>query len=184
MTQIEKMLQRGLEARGGPAQCPGCNKRIYSPKQCGGIGFHVDNDQHIILSYVMCPGCYKNARKVDQRIDRRLTKNASAYLFPLIQIEGAITSVFRSAGPGQDDDREWFEKNPTRTHRLRPFIAGEGPLWPVAPTHVLVRQLCPERRMRIGWNAAVAVHPAELERLRHSDDELFLLFEALNAPRA
>ena len=61
-----------------------------------------------------------------------------------------------SDGPWKDDDRIWFEQNPTRAHRMRPPFPGEydAEALDSPPGHVLivlVRQVEPGSRIRPGF---------------------------------
>jgi hypothetical protein len=49
------------------------------------------------------------------------------------------------------DDREWFARNPDRSHRLRASLPGE---WPDGSTHTVVRQGAPGERVRLPITAA------------------------------
>jgi hypothetical protein len=75
------------------------------------------------------------------------------------------------------DDRTWFEKNPTRSHRARMPFAGEDFLFvtkalPGCTGIVLVRQIKPGSRQRLGFDITTALLP-----LPDDEAQIHALFE-------
>ncbi len=85
------------------------------------------------------------------------------------QIENRLDNIKRYGGvalkksrinildyPWKDDDREWFKKNPMRSHRTRmPFIGESDKESAKAPAGhifiILIRQVEPGSRVRVGF---------------------------------
>jgi hypothetical protein len=78
--------------------------------------------------------------------------------------------------PWQEDDRQWFARHPSRSHRLRPMFPGElfsgsAPSAPPAPRHsveVLVRQIQPGMRSRLPFFRNLEVGIPDCEPLIHA----------------
>lgn len=51
----------------------------------------------------------------------------------------------------QERDRKWFEKHPGRTHYVRRFIPGEWDPTDKTDPWIVVRQIAPGIRMRLGF---------------------------------
>ena len=75
----------------------------------------------------------------------------------------------------KDDDRRWFESNPTRSHRLRPSFPDEFSSIadiPVPPPghelHVLVRQVEPGMRIRHGFFHNTKTDVPDIEPVLHA----------------
>jgi hypothetical protein len=83
-----------------------------------------------------------------------------------------------SDSPWKADDAAWFEANPTRSHRLRPILAGEaeqlfdGSSVPVLPPgheyQVLVRQVQPGNRLRLPFGLNLEIHIPDVEAVAHA----------------
>lgn len=85
------------------------------------------------------------------------------WLAPLARNPASAPSAF------QEDDRRWFEANPGRRHRVRPFDPAEAPPGhPVPPrpagwrNFTIVRQVKPGHRIRVVF--AAEGEPATGER--------------------
>jgi len=84
--------------------------------------------------------------------------------------------------PWQEDDRKWFEENPTRSHRLRPCSLGEEESFEGVKTEpppgyemqVIVRQLEPGCRMRFPFFRNTAVPLLDSEPFLHAVFDLHI----------
>lgn len=56
----------------------------------------------------------------------------------------------------RDCDRLWFQQNPGRNYRIRKSLFGEQPLHPDMIGFIVVRQIFPGCRRRIGFYSSVA----------------------------
>jgi hypothetical protein len=75
----------------------------------------------------------------------------------------------------KDDDRRWFESNPTRSHRLRPSFPDEFSSIADIPApppdhelHVLVRQVEPGMRIRHGFFRNTKMDVPDFETVLHA----------------
>jgi hypothetical protein len=89
---------------------------------------------------------------------------------------GRATHVSVLNHPWKNDDRDWFEQNPERSHRMRPPFPGEfdGVKLPAGrEVIVLVRQVEPSKRIKTVFDPDVVLLPGS------PDDEAFAhaLFE-------
>lgn len=81
------------------------------------------------------------------------------------------------------DDADWFRKNSTRSHRLRPLVAGEKNAFPgtglteeFPPRHelqVLVRQVAPGQRMRLPFVRNIDIPIPDVEAVIHALFDIF-----------
>lgn len=77
------------------------------------------------------------------------------------------------------DDRDWFAKNPRRSHRLRRAHTNEAVVAGVRATWVVVRQIKPGTRFRIGFDPRTEL--TDSEELAHAFFDILL--EAQQAGR-
>lgn len=73
-----------------------------------------------------------------------------------------------TTAPYKRADREWFERHPRRSFRLRALFAGEPNIDPKA-THVLVKQVAPRVREKEFFSGSLGRHAVE----NLPDDDLF-----------
>jgi hypothetical protein len=74
----------------------------------------------------------------------------------------SVSEVFLLDHPWKDDDREWFERNPTRSHRMRAPFPNEldGVKIPAGRKMIVfVRQVEPGRRLRAAFDPDVVLLP-------------------------
>jgi hypothetical protein len=88
-----------------------------------------------------------------------------------IEVAWGIGCYFTAPAAWRENDRRWFEANPTRSHRLRPAFDGETVLGSPATSCIAVRQLEPGRRQRLGFEPTEPV--PDIEEIAHA------LFDAL-----
>jgi hypothetical protein len=68
----------------------------------------------------------------------------------------------------KNSDREWFERNPSRSHRLRRVFPGED----ARATHILVRQV------EKGWRVGAGIRKLEID-IPDTEAMLHALFDLL-----
>lgn len=78
--------------------------------------------------------------------------------------ENMRIQVDANDAPWKDDDRAWFRRNHSRTHRIRPLFPGEmaavGVDWPHQnPPLVILRQTRPGSRQKILIEEPFGIHP-------------------------
>jgi hypothetical protein len=74
----------------------------------------------------------------------------------------SVSEIFLLDHPWKDDDREWFERNPTRSHRMRVPFPGEldGVEIPAGRKVIMVvRQVEPGQRLRAAFDPDVILLP-------------------------
>jgi hypothetical protein len=87
------------------------------------------------------------------------------------------TRLHREASAWKADDAEWFQKNPKRSHRLRPMLPGEAKtfpseLMPTPPPHheyqCVVRQVDIGQRIRTLFCRDVTASIPDIEEIIHA----------------
>lgn len=102
-----------------------------------------------------------NKRQAAPLAGRRLhfkKDNIDVSTFTIPAAAGQAEETEKASTPWKDDDREWFAARPFRSHRLRALFSGEpmksrdqDPPDAHHEIQVLVRQLAPGQRLRLGF---------------------------------
>jgi hypothetical protein len=119
-----------------------------------------------------------NKRQAAPLAGRRLhfkKDNIDVSTFTIPAAAGQAEETEKASTPWKDDDREWFAARPFRSHRLRALFSGEpmksrdqDPPDAHHEIQVLVRQLAPGQRLRLGFWRNTECPIPDLEPVLHA----------------
>jgi len=154
----------GLDAHGNVVVAGECC--VHQVAVTFGLGLYSDRKYDFLQPRDSKPDIEPSLEQIVAAIATRQEAIADAdKQFTDIERRGGVKSVsefFLLDYPWKDDDREWFECNPTRSHRMRVPFPGEldGVKLPAGrKAIVFVRQVEPGQRLRAAFDPDVILLP-------------------------